>query len=120
MNEDLKNRIWDKASIVKGVDPNFIRKDCCGAWIIKSEFGNVNSKFGWEIDHVYPQSKGGDDQILNLRPMQWENNRAKGDDFPVYNIAVCAEGNENVNHEKQFKINASLLEKLGDLYKLDI
>lgn len=118
MNEDLRDIIWDKASVVKGVDPNLIRKDCCGAWIIKSEFGNVNSKFGWEIDHVYPQSKGGNDQLLNLRPMQWENNRAKGDDFPVYNVVMSSEGNDNVYHEKQFKVNASLLEQLEKLYHL--
>ena len=25
----------------------------------KSEYGNVNSEFGWEIDHIIPLSKNG-------------------------------------------------------------
>lgn len=118
MDELLKNRIWQKASIVEGFDPELIRKDCCGAWIIKSEYNNTNSIYGWEIDHIFPRSKGGDDNELNLRPMQWENNRAKGDDFPVYNVAVKAKGNENVPQATQFKVNDSLLEQLHNLYKI--
>lgn len=110
--------VWEKASRVKGFDPDLIRKDCCGALILKSEFGNRNSKFGWEIDHVYPLSRGGDNDIVNLRPMQWENNVAKGDDFPVYNRAVRAEGHDNIHDKSQFKVNDALFEKLNLLYNI--
>ena len=29
---------------------------------------------GWEIDHIKPDSKGGEDIISNARPLQWYNN----------------------------------------------
>lgn len=116
MDQSLINKVWEKTSLVEGFDSNMIRKDSCGALILKSEYGNHNSKFGWEIDHVYPLSKGGTDDPRNLRAMQWENNIAKGDDFPIYNGVVKAGGNDNIYEDTQFKINEKLLEELKELY----
>jgi len=31
---------------------------------------------------ILPVSKGDTDHIDNLQPLQWENNRHKGDDYP--------------------------------------
>lgn len=119
MDENLIKKVWEKAIRVDGFDSDTIRKDCCGALILKTEYGNHNSKFGWEIDHVYPLSRGGNDDILNLRPMQWENNVAKGNSFPVYNCAVKAEGNDNIHEESQFKVNDALMSKLNELYNFN-
>ena len=119
MDENLIKKVWEKAIRVDGFDSDTIRKDCCGALILKTEYGNHNSKFGWEIDHVYPLSRGGNDDILNLRPMQWENNVAKGNSFPVYNCAVKAEGNDNIHEESQFKVNDALMSKLHELYNFN-
>lgn len=115
--QPLIAQAWNKATKVPGFDPSMIRKDSCGALIVKSEYGNRNSKFGWEIDHAYPLSKGGDDDISNIRAMQWENNVAKGDDFPVYHSAVKAVGNDNVPHEGQYRINKKLFDELRTRYK---
>lgn len=120
MDSSLINQIWEKAKTVESFDASMIRKDCCGAWILKSEFGNRNSKFGWEIDHVYPVSKGGDDTVMNLRPMQWENNNSKGEDFPVYNVVVRANGNDNVRNSTQFKVNENLIAKLHTIYNFQL
>jgi 5-methylcytosine-specific restriction endonuclease McrA len=47
----------------------------------RSKYGQT-TQFGWEIDHTRPVSKGGTDDLANLQPLQWENNRHKGDDYP--------------------------------------
>lgn len=51
--------------------------------IKREEYGNVNSQYGWEIDHKNPVSNGGTDNVSrNLRPLQWRENRNKGDTYP--------------------------------------
>lgn len=83
--------VWRKATIVPGVNPNIRRKDCCGAWIEYYQYGNTDSQFGWEIDHIWPVSRGGGDELVNLQPLQWENNRAKGDQSPnALYCRICA------------------------------
>ena len=82
-------RIWDKATKIQGYDPKYWRYDVCGAPMCWSDYGNTDSKYGWEIDHIWPESKGGSDNIDNLRALQWENNRAKGDSVdPHWSCAV--------------------------------
>ncbi len=118
MSKDLIQQVWDKAQQIDEFDPTSVRKDCCGALILRNAYGNHNSKFGWEIDHVYPESKGGGDELFNLRAMQWENNRSKGDDFPWYKAVVMAENNDNIYKEEQFRVNDKLLKKLTDSYHI--
>lgn len=108
--------IWDKATKVEGYDPALFRKDCCGAWMAYVKYGDTSSPYGWEIDHVYPQSKGGDNRIENLRAMNWRNNRSKGDDYPSYNSAVVSEDNKNIQHEEVFTVNANLQTILKNIY----
>ncbi len=80
--------VWQKGQIVAGYNPNVYRKDTCGAWMQKSQYGNTNSEYGWEIDHIIPVSKNGSDHISNLQPLQWQNNRYKSDKYPNWSCAV--------------------------------
>ncbi|MBN9164472.1 MAG: HNH endonuclease [Myxococcales bacterium] len=70
--------VFLRSDPIDGLDPNEWRRDLCGATIRRSEHGNTESKHGWEIDHVQPVAFGGGDELENLQPLQWENNRAKG------------------------------------------
>ena len=63
-------------------------KDACGAWMVKSYYGKTDS-YGWEIDHKKPVAEGGGDDLSNLQPLQWQNNRRKADKFP-WNPRDCA------------------------------
>ncbi len=83
--------VWQKGQVIQGHDPDALRQDACDTWIAYPEFGNtMENNAGWEIDHIQPVSKDGTDDLSNLQPLQWENNRKKDDDWPVWNCAKIA------------------------------
>lgn len=83
------NRVWEKARIVPGYPPSQVRKDACNWWIRRSDYGQMTD-YGWEIDHVRPIAYGGGDDLANLQPLQWRNNRHKGDSWPNWSCPVSA------------------------------
>ena len=71
--------VWKKGFIVANNDPSIHRKDKCDAWISRSQHGNREHQYGWEIDHIIPKEHDGSDDLENLQPLQWENNLSKSD-----------------------------------------
>ena len=117
MDNNIVQQVWENGVVVDGYDASQVRKDSCGAFIVRSQYKNRNSDYGWEIDHVYPVSKGGGDELVNLRPMQWENNVKKGDSFPNYETSIVGEGSSNIRKEGHYTVNENLIARLKSLYK---
>ncbi|MDE0646046.1 MAG: HNH endonuclease signature motif containing protein [Gammaproteobacteria bacterium] len=70
-------QIWNKGSPISGYDSNVWRRDYLGNAMRFSDYGNTDSDYGWEVDHIKPVSEGGSDELHNLRPLQWKANRER-------------------------------------------
>lgn len=88
-------RVWAKGAVAGNNDPSKWRKDQCDAWMQFSKYGNRDSDYGWEIDHITP---GSDDSPSNLRPLQWVNNAEKSDGR--LSCPVVAQGTKNIREVK--------------------
>ena len=93
-SEELVWQVWSKAFVVSISDALTWRKDECGAWIERRTYGNRFSQYGWEIDHIRSASRGGTDDISNLRPLHWKNTSRRHDGS--LKCPITAAGTENV------------------------
>lgn len=123
-SKEQLDRIWKKGVIVEGYDPSIIRKDACGAWILRQAYGAEDSEYCWEVDHIYPKAclvaKGIDEKLIdsvdNLRPLNRKNNLSKSLSYPLYKAVVVADGDVNVECEKVFSVNSDVQKKLSSLF----
>jgi len=78
--KEILDIIFKKGDIIIGENPKLYRKDIFGSIICRIEYGEL-SIMGWEVDHIIPLSKGGTNDLDNLQPLYWKNNRKKSDDL---------------------------------------
>jgi len=71
-NRQLIDAVWQKGSLIPGENPWVWRTDRYGNMIFYADYANIDSVFGWLIDHIVSPAKGGTDDIENLQPVQWE------------------------------------------------
>lgn len=93
-SDDTVQKVWEKGTVVPNNNPAVWRKDHCGAWINRNQYGNRNSDWGWEIDHITLESNGGSDNLSNLRPLQWENNASRQEKY--WSCKITSSGTKNV------------------------
>ncbi|MBP5345209.1 MAG: hypothetical protein J6Y99_03245 [Bacteroidales bacterium] len=106
---------WNRATTIEGANPNEWRKDPCGAWIKRDQYGK-ESRYGWNIDHIIPkklfQNNGYDCTSLNRWPMHWKNNNSKADYFPRFPASVISDGTNNVEVTKNFILDKFTIDSL--------
>ena len=114
--EEKREYAWQHAIIVDGFDPNLYRKDACGAWMRWDMYGQQDNIFGWQVDHIFPISRGGDDHPENLRALQHQNNASKGDDYPSYEALITAQDNTNVEQRRSLIVYEIKRQQLEEIY----
>ncbi len=78
-SEKIIESVWDKGREIPDFPTSVWRWDKCEIIMKRSEYGNRQSEYGWEVDHINPVSNNGDDNLSNLQPLNWKINAAKED-----------------------------------------
>jgi hypothetical protein len=81
--------VWNTGQVVDRSNPEKWRKDACGAWISRDQYGDGHSRFGWEIDRILPAEGGGTDDLSNLRPLHWKNALSRKDGRLTCLVTAC-------------------------------
>ena len=79
LNRETAMRLWNKSF---GKDTK--ATDFAGRTIAKGAYNDRNSEFGWNVDHILPQSKGGATADYNLICCHIKTNDEKADTFPCF------------------------------------
>lgn len=79
LNKETAMRLWNKTY---GKTTSCM--DYAGRKIVKGAYNDRNSEFAWNVDHIYPQSKGGKTNDSNLIICHILTNDEKADKFPCF------------------------------------
>ena len=79
LNKETASRLWGQQF---GKRQKAI--DFSGREIAKAAYNDRNSAYGWNVDHILPQSKGGKTADYNLICCHILTNDEKADKFPCF------------------------------------
>lgn len=79
LNRETAMRLWNKTF---GKETS--AHDFTGRKIVKGAYNDRNSEFAWNVDHIYPQSKGGATNDSNLIVCHILTNDEKANKFPCF------------------------------------
>ena len=79
LNRETAMRLWNKTF---GKETSV--HDFTGRKIVKGAYNDRNSEFAWNVDHIYPQSKGGATNDSNLIVCHVLTNDEKANKFPCF------------------------------------
>ncbi len=79
LNRETAMRLWNKTF---GKETKV--KDFAGRMMAKGSYNDRNSEYGWNVDHILPQSRGGKTADYNLVCCHILTNDEKADKFPGF------------------------------------
>lgn len=79
LNHETAMRLWNKQF---GKETKV--KDFTGREISKGAYNQRGSEYGWNVDHILPQSQGGKTVDYNLICCHIKTNDEKADKFPCF------------------------------------
>ena len=79
LNRETAMRLWNKSF---GKDTKV--EDFAGRTMAKGAYNDRKSEFGWNVDHILPQSRGGVTADHNLVCCHIKTNDEKADKFPCF------------------------------------
>lgn len=79
LNKETAMRLWNKSF---GKETKV--KDFTGRIIVKGAYNDRGSDYGWNVDHILPQSRGGKTADYNLIICHILTNDEKADRFPAF------------------------------------
>ena len=79
LNKETAIRLWNKSF---GKETKV--KDYTGRMIVKGAYNDRKSEYGWNVDHIRPQSRGGKTADHNLICCHILTNDEKADKFPAF------------------------------------
>jgi hypothetical protein len=80
-HDSVVDDVWNQATATADRDPRQWRRDQCGAWLYRDDYGSSQSEFGWWIADL---SESGSREMPDLRAFHHRNG------FDVTNgVALC-------------------------------
>lgn len=115
LNRETAMRLWNKSF---GKDTKAV--DFAGRTIAKGAYNDRNSEFGWNVDHILPQSKGGATADYNLICCHIKTNDEKADTFPCFNANGIAFEIVKVQNHYEIRAKSKRAEKASNSDELDL
>lgn len=115
LNRETAMRLWNKSF---GKDTK--ATDFAGRTIAKGAYNDRNSEFGWNVDHILPQSKGGATADHNLICCHIKTNDEKADTFPCFNANGVAFEIVKVQNHYEIRAKSKKVEKESSPNDLDL
>lgn len=107
LNKETASRLW-----VQQFGKKQKAIDFSGREIAKAAYNDRNSAYGWNVDHILPQSKGGKTADYNLICCHIMTNDEKADKFPCF--IANARGFEIQKRQNHYEIIARTADQVAD------
>ncbi|UKK83834.1 HNH endonuclease [Sphingopyxis sp. BSN-002] len=81
--DSRKKMAWDRCRTpgilqIMAAGGGNLKVDDFGNVIRWENYGQTDSEYGWEVDHIQPSALGGQNHFGNLRALHWRANRSLG------------------------------------------